>query len=346
MSPILEPSYYALFAGKQTAQGTPLAAPTRRLVQVAGDFAWARDDGSEEYSDLSKYSPRTDWVNSLLGQGEPGIEATPTELAWLLWIYHGAETVAAVTGPPAAQKHTFVPSTGRGHFAAFWRVVGNLVQQSHRMNDCIINGITIEGSTANKAVRVTPSILSLDPGEVFAKPSTPVIPTDKPFLYTDGTSSFTMDSTVYKEQTEFSLSLTEDLRAEFGDDIIPADLAQGNPGATIGITMLASQAVVNRWNTRMYGSASPAAGTKPLKAIDANGSYSAYLKQRDSAGALNGREFKLTIPSVRWTIPPAPGPDVGGATPTIAFAGELRPSGSPLYTIDVNTANTDVAFTG
>src|SRR4051812_46302998 len=110
---MLEPSIYGLWAGKQTARGTKNAAPGKRLVQVGGDFNLARDDGEENYSALSKSGARPDWVNSVTAIGEPACEATPTELAYLLWLFHGAETVTAVTGPPAAQKHSFTPSSGR-----------------------------------------------------------------------------------------------------------------------------------------------------------------------------------------------------------------------------------------
>ena len=161
--PLLEPNFYGLWGGAQTAKGTPQTVPAHRLIQVAGDFNIARDDGSENYSDLTKYGAATDWVNSVLGNGAPVCEASPSELAWLLWAFHGAETVTAVTGPPAVQKHTFIPSSGRGKYCTFFARVGQSVIRRQQFNDSIITQVTIEGSTANKAVRVTPSILSLDP---------------------------------------------------------------------------------------------------------------------------------------------------------------------------------------
>jgi hypothetical protein len=344
--PILESNIYGLWGGKQTAKGAALATPSRRLVWVgAGDFGFSRDDGSETYSDLGKYGAQSDWVNSLLGQGEPGLEATPTELAWLLWMFHGAETVTPVTGPPTAQKHTFVPSTGRGHWGAFWRRLGLNVLQRHRMNDCLVTRIQIEGSTANKAVRVTPRIFSLDPFEVIATDPVVAMPTDKVLLYTDGTGTFTVDGTVYPAHSQFTFVADEDMSPAFGDDTSPHELVQGTPTATIGVTLLFDAPVLALWNTHVYGSASPAAGTKPRKSIPGVGSYSFNLKQRDSAGALNGRELKITLPQVRWALPDAPAPAQGGGTVEVSLAGALRPGASPLYTIDVNTDNAVVAFT-
>lgn len=343
---MLEPNIYALWGGKQTAKGTPNVTPTRRLVQVGGDFNMARDDGEENYSDLNKYGARTDWVNNLTGTGEPAVEATPTELAWLLWIFHGAEVVTAVVGPPTAQKHTVTPQTGRGHWATFVRRVGRSIINRHAFNDCLISRVQIEGSTANKAVRITPRVLSLDPMEVLAADPAAAMPADKALLYTDGTGSFTVDTVVIRGQSQFTLVIDEDLTPVYGDDVVPHDFAQGNAVVTIGVTVLMDDVAQARFNALVYGTATPAAGAKPLRTIPALGSYTFWLKQRDAAGALNGREFKLTIPGVKWAIPDAPGPNPDGGSTEIALAGAMRPvTGQPAYTIDVNTANGDVAFT-
>lgn len=340
-----EPSMYGLWGGKQTAKATENVAPAHRLIQVGGDFNPALDLGSEEYSDLSKFGAQTDWVNSLMGNGEPICEASPTELAWLLWMYHGAETVAAVVGPPTAQKHTFTPSTGRGWWGTFVRRMGQSLIQRHSYIDCLVTRLAIEGSTANKAVRVTPRVLSLDPAKTLAADPAQAMPTDKTFLYTDGTGAFTIDTVVIPGQSAFTFIVDDDISPVFGDDVLPFDIVQGNPTASLAVTLYFDSLALAEWNKLVYGTAAPAANTKPQKVVTPVGSYSFYLKQRDTAGALNGREFKLTVPSVRWNIPDAPAPNPGGGPTEIALSGELRPSGSPLYTIDVNTANGDIAFT-
>lgn len=343
---MLEPSIYGLWVGKQTAKGTANTTPGKRLVQVSGDFAMPRDDGEEPFSDGTKYGSRADWVNSLLGNGEPGIEATPTELAYLLWLFHGAETVSAVVGPPTAQKHTFVPSTGRGHYFTSFLRVGQTIVRRHRFDDCLITRMQIEGSTANKAVRVTPRILSLDPGAIFATDPVAAMPADKTLLYTDGTGTFTIDGTVFKGHSQFSLVIEEALEPAYGDDVIPWDLQQGSPVVTLGCTVLFDADAFAQFNKLVYGTAAPGAGTKPLKTIPALGSYSFYLKQRDAAGAVNGREFKLTLPGVKWSPPDAPGPNPGGGATELALAGAMRPvAGQPAYTLDVSTENSVVAFT-
>lgn len=341
-----ELNIYGLWGGKQTAKGTKNATPGHRLVQVAGDFNLARDDGSENYSDLTKYGASTDWVNSLLGNGTPAIEATPAELAWLLWMFHGAETVTAVTGPPTAQKHSFVPAAGIGWWGSYVRRIGLVDLDRHSYNDSLITQMQIEGSTANKAVRVTPSIISLDPGEVIAADPAQAMPADKPFLFTDGASAFTIDGVVIRAHSQFTLVINDTTAPLWGDDVTALDVApSGQPVVTLGVTLLMNSEARAEFNRLVYGSAAPVAGTKPLKGVPALGSYSFWLKQRDATGALNGREFHTTIPGVKWAIPDAPGPNPDGGTGELALAGAMRPvAGQSPYTIDVNTDNTTVAF--
>lgn len=341
---MLEPNFYALWGAKQTAKGSPVAAASlnHRLVQVAGDFAYNRDDGEEAYSNLTKYGGRTDWINSSTASGEPGNEATPDELAWLLWMLHGGEVVTAVVGPPTAQKHSFTPSLNRPHWGTFYRRVGNTVLQRHRFADCLVTRVQIEGSTANKAVRVTPRILSLDPFETQGTDPTTPMPTDKTFLYTDGAGTFTIDGVVFNGHSQFTIVIDEALEVVYGDDTVAFDVVQGQPVVTIGCTLYMDPTALAQFNKIVYGTATPAAGTKPLKTLPALGSYSAWLKQRDSTGALNGREFHPVFPSVKWAPPAAPAPNPSGGATEIALAGALR---GDTYTLDVNTSNTTVAFT-
>lgn len=347
--PILEQNFSGLWVGKQTTKGTANTTPSMRLIQPGGDFAMPRADGQENWSDLRKYGAFSEWVDSLLGTGEPIVEATPTELAYILWLHHGAEVVTSVTGPPAAQKHTFTPSLGRGHYFTAFQRVGQSVVRRHRFDDCLSTKLVIEGSTGNKAVRITPTILSLDPGAIFTADPAAALPTDKVMLYTDGTGAFTIDGTVFPGQSSFQLTIDDAWSPVFGDDSIPFDLVQGLPSVSLSCNVYFDATALAEVNTLVYGTASPTAGTKPIRRIPAPGSYSFYLKQRDNTGALNGREFKLTLPAVKWTAPDYPGPNPDGGATELTFGGQMRPPDLTdtikPYTIDVNTANSVTAFT-
>jgi hypothetical protein len=342
-----EQNIYALWAGKQTAKGTPQTTPSRRFVQTGGSSSGvARDDGSTPFSDLTKYGGRIDYPNGLTGVIEPVIAATPTELAWLLWAYHGAETVTPVTGPPTAQKHTTTPSTGLGHWLTWYYRKGLTVVDRGRHNDCLISRLQIEGSTGDKVLRATPRVLSLDPGEIQSADPAAAMPTGQALLFNEAVGTWTFDSVIVKGHTSFTFVIDEDFGTNFGDDVVVHDFNTGSPAVTIGVNVLLDADALARYNVLVYGSATPSSGTKPIRRIPALGSFSAYFTQKDAVtGAPNGKEFKLTIPGVKWAIPDKPAVNPAGGAAELQFAGEMRPTGAPAYTLDVNTDNAVVAFT-
>ncbi len=447
-----------LWVGKQSAKAAENATMTKRLVHVGGGrMRVARDDGSEPWSDLSKYGSQTDWINSLLGNGAPPIEATPNELAYLMWLAHGAETVTSgsnevqtismtgvptggsvdlayqyydpttgtvktssninipfnstnatadtnieaitqlgagsvgVTGGPlpgtplvvtfsgasvankphrafvlvannltggttptatvvrttpgVKRKHSFIPSLTAGFWATFNQRLGLSVVTRENFIDTLITGWTLEMSTANKAGRITPTLLCLDPGKVVASDPTPTLPTDpRPFLYTDGTGTYTIDGVVFTEQSQVTWTVSEDKNPTYGDDAVPFDLVTGQPTVTIGCTLKMSAAALQEYNRLVYGTSSPVAGAKPLRNLPGLGSYAYNLNQKDPDGFQNGNRNVLTIPGVKWAVPDQPDANPGGGDSEIALAGAMRTiTGQNPYTFDVYCD--DVAFT-
>lgn len=336
--PLQELQIYGLWAGKQTAKGTANAAPGQRFKQVAGGFNVPREDGSESYSDATAMPDTLDWVNTLVGNGAPGIQATPEEVAWLHWAFEGGETTSAVTGPPAKTKHTTTPLPGLGHWQTWATRLGSAVADRMQHNDCQISQLVVEGSTANKAVRITPTVLSLDPGEQRAADPVKAMPVKAALLYTDGTGRFTIDGTVFRGHSQFTLTINKDLTPVYGDDITVYDLAIGNVTVTIGVTLYFDADGRGQFNKLVYGSSAPAAGTKPAKVITGIGSYAFDLRARDAAGVATGDKYVLTLPKVKWAVPDAPDPAAGGGTPELALAGAMRKpaAGTQPYTIDID----------
>jgi hypothetical protein len=335
-----ELNVYGLWGGGQTAKSVAAASLPHRLVQVAGDFGLVRTDNGENFSDLdANFGNQTDWVDSLIGQGTPGIQGTPQELAWLLWVFHGGETTSAVTGPPAKTKHTTVPLPGLGKWASFHKRLGvNQIERS-LYQDCQISQIQIEGSTGAKALRVTPTIMSLDPAIVQAADPAQAMPSERTFLYTDGTGRFVIDGVTFVGQSQFTFVANKDYQPVYGDDSVVYDFATGQPAVTIGVTIRVDQAGRDEFNKLAYGSAAPAAGTKPLRNLPALGSYGFDLRAKDNAGAVNGDKAVLTMAGVRWAVPDAPGPNPDGGVPEIALAGAMRKvTGQPAYQFDIDCA--------
>lgn len=329
---------YGLWAAKQTAKGTANSAPAHRFKQTGGNFTFPRDDGSVAYSDATPVPDQQDWVNTLVGNGAPVTLATPEELSWLLWAFEGGETTAAVTGPPVKTTHTTKPLPGLGHVCTFVTRKGSSAVERYEHADCYISALELGGSTADKAVRATPTVFSLDPGKTRAADPAQAMPTKGTFLYTDGTSRFTIDGTAFRGHSEFTLSLTKDLNPVYGDDTTVYDFAIGNTTITIGVSLYFDADGQAQFNRIVYGSATPVAGTKPLKTIPALGSYAFDLRARDAAGVVNGDKFILTLAGVKWTPPASPDPNAAGGTPTMALSGTTRKSGSlDQYKIDIDS---------
>lgn len=335
---------YALWAGKQTAKGTKNAAPGRRFKQVTGGFTVPREDGSENYSDATQFPDTTDWVNTLVGNGTPGLQGTPDELAWLFWAMEGGETTSAVTGPPAKTKHTIVPLPGLGHWTTWVTRQGSSVVDRYSHNDAQIGQLVVEGGTGSKAIRATPTIISLDPGEVIAADPVQAMPTDTTFLYTDGVGTFTIDGTVFRGHSAFTLTINKDLQPVYSDDVTVYDLAIGNAVITISVTLFFDTASRAQFNKLLYGTAAPAANAKPIKYLPALGSYGFTLAPKDSTGAVTGDKFQLTLPGVKWAVPDYPGPNPDGGSSDFTLAGSMRKSGaSAAYTVAID--NDAAAYT-
>jgi hypothetical protein len=327
----MEANLYALWTKKQTAKGTPAtAASSRRMVQVAGDFTTNREDGSERFSDYDRFGSMTDFVNTITGEGNPGIESHPAQLAYIFWLFFGGE---AVTGAADPWTHTFTPSANGGFWSTWWVKVGGSVIRREKFNDCKMGGLTVEGSTGAKVVRATPTLLSLDPGEVFDAAGDPsvALPSDNPFLYTEGTGTFDIDGTIFEGQSQFSITWDEGLSPYYGDDVVPVDLVTGNASVGLAATILVDSEGHAKYNSLIYNTAAPTTGTKPVRALTALGSYEFTLTKDTAAGPVTpARDFHLTVPGVKWEPAAAIPPNPEGGAIELALGGSMRKvSGQP-----------------
>lgn len=116
MPTIAETNLYRIHAAKQSAKGTPATTSSMSFRQVGGTVATSIDSGSENFSDGTAFGDITTWLNSVTGTGAPVIEASTNELAWLLWIFHGAETVG-VAGTNNVKTTSLTGSPGGGTIA-------------------------------------------------------------------------------------------------------------------------------------------------------------------------------------------------------------------------------------
>jgi hypothetical protein len=341
----LESNIHALWAKKQTAKGAPaVAASARRMVTVAGDFTSNREDGSENFSDMDRFGDMTDFVNTITGEGNPGIETHPAQLAYIAWLFFGNEVVTGAADP---WQHETTPQANGGFWSTWWLRVGATVIRREKFNDCKMGALTLEGSTGAKVVRATPTLLSLDPGEVFDGAAEPVtaLPTDEPFLYTEGVGTFNIDGTIFEGQSQFSVTWDEGLSPYYGDDVVPVDLVTGNASIGLATTILVDSEGHQKYNSLIYNTAAPASGTKPVRALTALGSYEFTLTRKTAAGPVTpARTCNLLVPGVKWAPDVAVPPNPEGGAVELALAGSMRKvSGQPASRLRVNIG--EAAFT-
>lgn len=340
-----ELNVYRFAVGKQTNQATPAVAPVKSLIMVAGDVAAARDQGQENWSDgATLYGGRTHWVNSVVGRGTLGLEFTPSEAAYLMYLFNGGEAVTANAERATWNDHKFEPGLQMGFWSTWWKKQGLTLIQRHKYNQCLIGQIQMEMSTANKAIRISPEVISLDPAEnITADPTWPTMPVaDSVMLFTEASGTFKVDTVTIRGTSQCTVVLNQALEPTWTDDVVPQEIQRGTPTASIACTILPDADGLAQWNKYLYGTATPTAGAKPTRTLPALGSYE-FTAKKGVGASLTGMN-KFVAAGVRWNMPdwPAPNPDGGAAT--LALAGTIEPvTGQPLWSHTITCL--DPAFT-
>jgi hypothetical protein len=109
------------------------------------------------------------------------------------------------------------------------------------------------------------------------------MPAKIPFLYTDGTGTFTIDGRRSQGHSQFTLTLNDDIGPAYGDDNMIYDFTIGDPSIALG-----HDDAVRRRRPRPVQQAglrhrdAERRPTAPLKRLPALGSYAFYLKARDA----------------------------------------------------------------
>ena len=335
----VESNVYGLWVGKQPAKGTPaLSASATALRQVGGDIAAARDEGEENYSDNSRFGDIVSFVNSIQGSGTPVCQATPDTVALLSYLFYGQEVFTVKVPGTSPPKYEFEPGASGSFYTTWWKKVGLNEVVRQQFNDTKLTGWRIEGSTANKVVKINPTLMSLDPAVVYA--SDPVDEVDRvtPFMYTEGSGNFEINGVVFRCQSQFAIAVADAVTPYFGDSIQPCDMIAGQSTITIeGLTVLLNSASLSLYNEIVYGTPSPVAGTRPTSEISEDGSYTIML-ERDGATADERVSVQVELPGVKWAPDVAVPPNPDGGAIELTLAGTVRKrTGQPSIKVTVET---------
>lgn len=335
---VTESNIHALWVAYQAAKGTASTTATKRLQQVGGDLNTSRADGSENFSDLDRFGGAIDFIDTIQGDGAPVIHAQPNSTAYLCWLFFGGETfTAAFAG--VAPKYVFIPQTNTGFWATWWKRVGLSEIVRQKFNDAKITTLKIEGSTANKIVKITPSLIALDPGERFATDPSPSLEVAKPFLYTDAVGTFEIDGTVFTAQTQFAVTIEAGLAPYQGDAIKFQDLIAGNANVTMeGPTILLDTDGLAQYNKIIYGTTTPTSSQKPAITAPAIGAFTCEFVRGTGA---TRESLKIELPAVKWSPDLAVAPNPDGGAIELALNGQMRKvAGSPAVRVTIETGGT------
>lgn len=248
--------------------------------------------------------------------------------------------------PGVPFQHVATPSDSGGFYYGVAKSVGKTTVHRVQFNDCRTQSLRIEGSSASKVVKITPTFVSLDPGQTIAADPTKLDDGLRPFIYTEAQGTFNVDGVVYGGHSSFAALFTWGLNEFYGDGITVYDLINNEATAVLeGVTLLIDQLGLARFNNQIYGTSTPAAGAKPLQGIPANGSYSCLFTRIDPNTGLLSESLKIEFPGVKWdptlAIPANP---AGGAV-ELAFGGAMRKvAGQPPFRVTVQNG-LDAAFT-
>jgi hypothetical protein len=331
---VLEGSQYAYWIGKQAGgQGSAAtnAQMTIPLAVTGGSVSSTRSDGQERFPTYGgRFYSAVDWVDSIEGQGELTCAGHPTTAAALAKFFLGTEVAGGGTAP---YTKTLTAATS-SLWTTLVKKVGVLegtgagAPRREQYEDGRITQLVFEGSTANKMLRVTPTFLFARPGKIRETTDpTATIPSERPFVYTDGSSQFkfstdTATAVIQTSTTSFQITVNDTLNAAPGDTITPLGYLPGESICSVAIETTANADSIGQYNRLMYGAAAPSVGDYPTSDLPSvYGSLDIKLNYGTGAGA---RSIQFLIPQIKWTPTGEIPTNTDGSPVTLNFTGEAR----------------------
>lgn len=333
---MLETRIEGVWWAKQPAKGTLATTADKQGRKVGGDINVAREDGNEPFSDGQRFPSAADFVNTIGGSGNPVLQAQPGALGHLAWLFSGTDT--ATTPIAGVTEHVIIPNNSGGFWSTWWKSVGQSVGPlRQRFGDCRLVSLRIEGSSAAKVVRITPTFISLQSGEIITSDPVKTLDAPEPFLFTDGEATFTIDGNVFRGHSSFAIVLGDSVTPWYGDSVNPFDVNFGAGQVTVeNITIGLDSQGLQHYYKQLYGTTTPPGGTKPLKIIPPQGSYSFDLTSGNQytitiTGTPTGGNFTMTVDG-----------EVSAGVLFSATAAQVQTALENLASIDVG----DVTVTG
>src|SRR3954447_9908017 len=104
----------------------------------------------------------------------------------LSYLFFGQETFTPLVAGTSPPKYEFEPGASGSFYTTWWKKVGQNEVVRQQFNDTKLTGWRLEGSTANKVVKLNPTLMALDPGVVYDVDPVAEVERVNPFMYTEG----------------------------------------------------------------------------------------------------------------------------------------------------------------
>lgn len=336
----IESNVGAIWGAKQAARGTPAVTATKRLRWVDGDMAVARAMATENYADGHRFANGMDYLDTLNGGGSPVVEGQPSEAAWLLAQHWGGDVVVA-GGGTAPSTHTIALGDNPLRWLTFWKKLGLSVGPIRELyTDCLITQTVVQCMASQKVLRVTPTVVSLNPGVKYAAPDPTADDSgEDPFLWTQAQGTFDVDGLgagAIIEIQEVTLTVSDAATPVYGDRAAPVVVVPGRGTAQVALTLTLTDNTLPLWNRMLYGTDTPAPGAQPIAGVH-YGSID-FAMAYGAGDAL--RSWRLQVPKFQFATTATVNVQPNGGEISLPVGGEARLNGTdPMATVTVTNGD-------
>jgi hypothetical protein len=213
---------------KQTAKGTPAAAPIYKMPFTGGNIGPDRTIGRLQETDSSR-DQGTAYVQRQSVSGSPEVYVRDTSLGMLLLGVLGADAVTGATN----FTHTFT-AAAQLPYMTLWKNSGDLVYD--RYQDVFIGNMTVRADAGNPLVAsfgatgLVSTFANVDPA--------PATPLTKGAVYTYNDAAVTLGGGATSSISSFELTIENNVNVQQTDDVTGYDVIAGTREVTLGFDML------------------------------------------------------------------------------------------------------------
>ena len=248
----------------------PRCRPSRlRCGRSAATSPLRATTGDENFSDNTRFGDIVSFVNSIQGTGTPVCQATLDDAALLSYLFFGQEDVhgqgARTTSPP---KYEFEPG-------AIGLVLHDVVEEGRPQRGRApavqrheADGLADRGLDGEQGRQDQPDPDVARPGRRVRRRPGRRGEHAHPVLYTEGAAKFDINGVVFRCQSQFAIAVVG--RRDAVLRRLDSAVRHDRRAVTVtieGLTVLLNAASLSLYNEIVYGTPSPAPGTKPTSVI-------------------------------------------------------------------------------